>query len=214
MDINEYINANLHLPKPLRSREAQLHFTSFFYDLKSKERLYLFQNVSLNDLAYFTFDVYFKEMFRYGYKLTSLKLKTGFTALPLDAIIKRLIENDYTKIAYRGITAEDYDKIVDGLVYSKNLDKYRKDYMYFPADMRDFHFQKSLFKMFHDKHKSSDISVSYVQSHMFITDFIHHYLAYSGLVLRAARNKFEFKDIYSDITDFDAVLRNQSFPLS
>ena len=214
MNINEYIDSNLHLPEPLRTQTAQLHFTAFFYKLNNKECPFLFENVSLSDFYYYTFEIYFKEMFRHGYKLSPVRLKGGFTGLPLDIIVERLIEHDYVNVAYRGATNSDYDKIVDGLLYSHNLDRYRKNYMYLPADMRDFHFQKSLFKMFNDKHRMVNSSLSYIAAHMFITDYIHHYLAYSGLVLRKASNKFEFHDLYSEINAFEDMLRRKHFPLS
>lgn len=214
MDINEYLEANLHLPEPLRTPEAQLQFTAFFYKTHNKESAFLFENVSLTDFSYYTFEIYFKEMFRHGYKLSPVRLKAGFTGLPLDIVVQRLIDNDYVKVAYRGATVDDYDKIVDGLVYSHNLDKYRKDWMYLPESLRDFHCQKSLFKMLYDKHKMMSLSLSYVGAHTFITDYIHHYLAYSGLVLRRARNKFEFNDLQDEINAFETVLRNKPFPLN
>lgn len=214
MDIETYISKGLHLPKPLRTREAQLYFTSFFYKVKSQESSFYFDDVSLNDLAYFTFDVYFKEMFRFGYKLSAIRLKQGFTGLPLDVIIKRLIESDYITIAQRGATVSDYERITDDLVYSTNLDKYRKEFMYLPENMRDFHFQKSLFKMLHEKHKHSAISISFVSAQIFITDYIHHYLAYSGYVLRKARNKFDFIDFDTEISNFENMLQSRPFPLS
>lgn len=214
MTIKEYLEANLHLPEPLRSHEAQLQFTSFFYKPKNKEMAYLFENVSLSDFTDFTFEVYFKEMFMHGYKLTPVRLKSGFTGLSLHTIVQRLIENDYIKIATRGATGDDYEKIIDGLVYSYNLDKYRKDSMYLPAEMRDFHFQKSMFKMLHEKHSSRFGNLSWIGAHVFITDYIHHYLAYSGLVLRRARNNFEFKDIEDEVGSFESVMRSKPFPLS
>lgn len=214
MNINEYLEANLHLPEPLRTQEAQLQFTSFFYKTNNKQIAYIFENVSLVDFAYFTFEVYFKEMFMHGYRLSPVRLKSGFTGLPLDILVKRLIDHDYAKIASLGATSADYDMIVDGLVYSHNLDKYRKDYMYLPQEMRDFHFQKSMFKMLHDKYRLTIGSLSWVGAHMFITDYIHHYLAYSGLVLRRARNKFEFNDLENEISSFESVLRGKPFPLN
>lgn len=214
MNINEYLEANLHLPEPLRTQEAQLQFTAFFYKTNNRDMAYLFENVSLIDFAYFTFEVYFKEMFMHGYRLSPVRLKSGFTGLPLDIIVDRLIQHDYVKIAYRGSTVDDYDMIADGLVYSRNLDKYRKDCMYLPEVMRDFHFQKSMFKMLHDKYRLTVGNLSWVGAHVFITDFIHHYLAYSGLVLRRARNKFEFNDLEDKVSSFESVLRSKPFPLN
>jgi hypothetical protein len=214
MDINEYIEANLHLPEPLRTPSAQLQFTAFFYKTHNKESAYLFENVSLTDLTRYTFEIYFKEMFRHGYKLTPVRLKAGFTGLPLDTIVQRLIDNDYVQVAYRGPTSADYDKIVDGLVYSHNLDKYRKDCMYLPETLRDFHHQKTMFKMLHDKYKLTVGNLSWIGSHVFITDFIHHYLAYSGFVLRRARNNFAFHDLDAEIIAFETILRNKPFPLN
>lgn len=214
MNIKDYLDANLHLPEPLRSHEAQLQFTSFFYKPKNKDMAYLFDNVSLVDLNCFTFEVYFKEMFMHGYKLAPVRLKAGFTGLSLHTIVQRLIEHDYINISARGATNEDYEKIVYGLVYSYNLDKYRKDGMYLPAEMRDFHFQKSMFKMLHSKYNIITGNLSWIGAHVFITDFIHHYLAYSGLVLRRARNNFEFKDIEDEVGLFKSVLCSKPFPLS
>lgn len=214
MNMKEYLDANLHLPESLRSDEAQLQFTAFFYKPKNKDMAYLFENVSLVDLTYFTFEVYFKEMFMHGYKLSPVRLKAGFTGLPLPTIVQRLIEHDYSQIVTRGATDEDYEKIVDGLVYSHNLDKYRKGGMYLPEVMRDFHFQKSMFKMLHEKYRAMTGNLSWIAAHVFITDFIHHYLAYSGLVLRRARNNFEFKDIEDEVGSFESVLRSKPFPLS
>jgi hypothetical protein len=214
LNIKDYLDANLHLPEPLRSHEAQLQFTSFFYKPKNKDMAYLFENVSLVDLTYFTFEVYFKEMFMHGYKLSPVRLKAGFTGLSLHTIVQRLIEHDYINISACGATNEDYEKIVDGLVYSHNLDKYRKDGMYLPVEMRDFHFQKSMFKMLHGKYSTMTGNLSWIGAHVFITDFIHHYLAYSGLVLRRARNNFEFKDIEDEVGSFESFLRSKPFPLN
>lgn len=213
MDINDYMNANLHLPKPLRTHQAQLNFIAFFYKLDGNGRENLFRNITLNDLAYYTFNVYFREMFSFGYVLSTVRIKGGIKPLPLDTLVERLIQDDYVNIALKGSTDQDYERVTSDLVYSANLDKYRKDMMYMPFNLRDFHYQKSLFRLLNDKHSKANISVPWISAHMFITDYIHHYLAYSGLVLRKSRQRFHFKDMDEEINHFEQSFKSSTFPV-
>lgn len=203
MTINEILEKDLHLPEVFRNRVARLNFGAMLYGVAKSEKTigseYLFDNVSLEEFTDSFFEDYLKTMFKFGYQLQDLSIRQPYTAVSIDKLVNNLVYMNAFNLNKSGMSKDIiFERAFDGLYNSKNIEKYLKDFLYLPREIRDFHFQKDLFKLISEY---SNIGVSYIKSQIYATDYFGHCLVYTGLVLRKSKKQLSFESIFDKVYD-------------
>lgn len=212
MTLNEMLEKDLHLPEVLRNRVARLNFGAMLYGVAKSEKEigseYLFDNVSLEDFTDSFFEDYLKTMFKFGYQLQAIPMKQAYTAVSIDKLVNNLVYMNALDLNKSGMSkAIIFERAFDGLYNSKNIEKYLKDFLYLPREIRDFHFQKDLFKLISEQ---SSLNVPYVKGQTYATDYFGHCLVYTGLVLRKSKKQLSFEPIFDKVYDARDA-RNKAF---
>ena len=203
MTISEILEKDLHLPEAFRSREAKLNFGAMLYGIATSEKnmgsAYLFEDVTLEDFTDSFFEDYLKTMFSFGYQIQPIPMKQAYTAVSLNDLVNNLINMNALSLNKSGVSKSIiFDKAFAGLYNSKNIEKYLKDFLYLPREIRDFHFQKDLFKLIAER---SSRNVPYIKRQHYATDYFGHCLVYTGLVLRKSKKQLFFESIFDKVYD-------------
>lgn len=215
MPISEILERDLHLPEAFRNREARLSFGAMLYGVAASEKDrcsdYLFENVSLEDFTDSFFEDYLKTMFSFGYQLQPIPMKKAYTAVSLDSLVNNLLSLNAVELNKSGISKSViFEKAFHGLYNSQNIEKYLKDFLYLPREIRDFHFQKDLFKLIAER---SSINVPYIKRQHYATDYFGHCLVYTGLVLRKSKKQLAFDSIFDKVYDANDIRNKLILPM-
>lgn len=211
MSISEILEKDLHLPEPLRSQEARLNFGAMLYGVAASEKKlgssYLFEDVTLYEFTESFFEDYLKTMFNFGYQLQPIQMKQAYTAVSLDSLVSNLLNMNALDLNTSGISKSIiFEQAFNGLYNSKNIEKYLREFLYLPREIRDFHFQKDLFKLIAER---SSLNVPYVKRQHYATDYFGHCLVYTGLVLRKSKKQLSFDSIFDKVYDANDVRNKQ-----
>lgn len=82
---------------------------------------------------------------------------------------------------------------------------FMEDALYLPPVMRDFHAQKDVFKLIHDKvdvtkHEYAG-KVDWISGHCYVVDIFLWFMAKRGYTLQKSRMKVAFRNLQSDIEE-------------
>jgi hypothetical protein len=84
-----------------------------------------------------------------------------------------------------------------------NVDEWLKSGEYLPDVMRDFHYQKNLFRAMHEiiQERQEDMvkRPSWVAGHCYVVDVFLWFMARHGYTLQRTRRRGNFRDLNADI---------------
>lgn len=90
-------------------------------------------------------------------------------------------------------------------------DEWLRSGKHLPSVMRDFHFQKDLFKSIYDRACPQEIPLleqfNWVSAQVFVIDVFLWYMARRGYTLQPVRRVGEYRDLEQDVKE-DAARRN------
>ena len=79
------------------------------------------------------------------------------------------------------------------------LTKWLESGEYLPEFMRDFHYQKDVFKAMHNTITNANENGNPRDGHIYVVDTFLWYMARCGYTLQKSRKQVEFKDMDDDI---------------
>lgn len=212
ISVDAILDNNLHLPEALRNKESQLSFGAMLYGVASSEKKidsqFLFDDVSLEDFTHSFFEDFLKTMFKFGYQLQPIKMKEEYIAVSIDTLVNKLLYMNAINLNKAGISkAVIFERAFEGLYNTSNIEKYLRDFLYLPEEIRDFHIQKDLFKLISER---SSIKLSVMKAQVYATDYFCHCLVYTGFVLRRSKKQLAFEPMFDTINQA-RDLRNKNF---
>lgn len=208
LTIEDIISKNLHLPLELRTATSRIHFGAMLFkiidDKSNIDDTILFKDVSLMEFTYSFFDIYLKEMFKYGYKLSKMNIRQEYKPVELNILINRLINiNAVSLVEKKSKDINIFNEVNNGLKHSSNLERYLKDFKYLPVALRDFSVQKKLLKILLEKSKNANLNLTFMQMQVFAFDYFSHFLVYTGYTIQKSKQKLPFINMDKELEEYE-----------
>lgn len=94
--------------------------------------------------------------------------------------------------------------------------EYKRDQLYLPPFMRDFHLQKQLFKTIDaalpSKALLPDLGVNWIQAHCYTIDKFLWFMAMHGYTLQKSRRKTGATDVMKTLSEYEDAMLKAGLP--
>lgn len=204
--LQKWIHGYNFLPEILNQHSKQKEIFILFHDLNidaTKKDDFLTNRINYRQAMIYTIDIFLWVLAGYGYTLQRSRKRFNFME----------IYEDLHAVFFTRKSREEYIQSLD-LIYKRAYDdRINKamngdDNFHLPSFMRDFHDQKTLFSYIHqliNKDGKQDHildQVSWIDAHIYVTDYFLKEMFRYGFSLQKSRAKQEFSDIQDDLAEF------------